>query len=89
MPAFLSPRPSRPSPHQSLCVRVAWEWNFPPVAALQTSLPTTVRAEEATSFDERWAAWRAKGAAHDRAVRRKLAIAAPILIMSPPLFSTR
>ena len=31
------------------------------------------------SFDERWAAWRARGEAHDRAVRRKLAIAAPIL----------
>jgi ferric-dicitrate binding protein FerR (iron transport regulator) len=36
---------------------------------------------EASSFDERWAAWRAKGAAHDRAVRRKMAIAAPILIV--------
>jgi hypothetical protein len=36
---------------------------------------------EATDFDERWAAWRAKGAAHDRAVRRKMAIAAPILII--------
>jgi hypothetical protein len=29
------------------------------------------------SFDERWEAWQAKGAAHDRAVRRKLAIAVP------------
>ena len=36
---------------------------------------------EAASFDERWAVWRAKGAAHDRAVRRKMAIAAPILIV--------
>jgi hypothetical protein len=54
---------------------------LPPVAALQPSQPTTVRAEEATSFDERWAAWQAKGAAHDRAVRRKLAIAAPILLI--------
>ena len=35
---------------------------------------------DASSFDERWAVWRAKGAAHDRAVRRKMAIAAPILI---------
>jgi hypothetical protein len=28
-------------------------------------------------FEERWAAWRARGAAHDRAVRRRLAIAVP------------
>jgi hypothetical protein len=34
------------------------------------------------TFDERWAAWEAKGAAHDRAVRRKMAIAAPILIVA-------
>ena len=31
------------------------------------------------SVDERWDAWQAKGAAHDRAVRRKLAIAAPFV----------
>ena len=36
---------------------------------------------EPASFDERWAAWQAKGAAHDRAVRRKMAVAAPILIV--------
>jgi hypothetical protein len=35
---------------------------LPPVAALQPSQPNTVHAEEATSFDERWAAWHAKGA---------------------------
>jgi hypothetical protein len=46
----------------------------PPQAAKSTSVP------EAASFDERWAAWQAKGAAHDRAVRRKMAVAAPILI---------
>ena len=40
--------------------------------------PTSTIAGEAVSFDERWAAWQAKGAAHDRALRRKLAIAAPI-----------
>jgi hypothetical protein len=33
------------------------------------------------SFDERWEAWQAKGAAHDRAVRRKLAIAAPLVVV--------
>jgi hypothetical protein len=31
------------------------------------------------SVDERWDAWQAKGAAHDRAVRRRLAIAAPFV----------
>jgi len=46
----------------------------PPQAAISTAVP------EAASFDERWAAWQAKGAAHDRAVRRKMAVAAPILI---------
>ena len=54
---------------------------LPPVATLEPSQPTTIRGEEATSFDERWAAWQAKGAAHDRAVRRKLAIAAPIVLI--------
>jgi small-conductance mechanosensitive channel len=39
------------------------------------------------SFDERWDAWQAKGAAHDRAVRRKLAIAAPIVaVVAAALF---
>jgi hypothetical protein len=40
-----------------------------------------VRREEATSFDERWVAWQAKGAAYDRAVRRKMAIAGPIFLL--------
>jgi small-conductance mechanosensitive channel len=47
----------------------------PPQAAISTAVP------EAASFDERWAAWQAKGAAHDRAVRRKMAVAAPVLIV--------
>lgn len=45
-----------------------------PEAAISTAIP------QAASFDERWAAWQAKGAAHERAVRRKIAVAAPILI---------
>ena len=51
------------------------------VEALPVETPgalTSTTAGEAASFDERWAAWQAKGAAHDRALRRKLAIAAPI-----------
>jgi hypothetical protein len=47
----------------------------PQAAAVSTTRP------EAASFDERWEAWQAKGAAHDRAVRRKMTIAAPILII--------
>ena len=33
-------------------------------------------------FEERWAAWQARGAAHDRATRRKLFILAAILALS-------
>ena len=47
-----------------------------PPKAETPNLPTASPA-----FDERWAAWQAKGAAHDRAVRRKMAVAAPILIV--------
>jgi hypothetical protein len=41
--------------------------------------PSTATGES-SDFDERWAAWQAKGAARDRAFRRKLAVAAPIVI---------
>jgi hypothetical protein len=50
------------------------------VAASPQAAESTKQPEPA-NFDERWAAWQAKGAAHDRAVRRKMAIAAPILIV--------
>jgi hypothetical protein len=43
--------------------------------------PTSTPLNDSATFDERWAAWQAKGAAHDRAVRRKVAIAAPILLV--------
>jgi hypothetical protein len=33
------------------------------------------------SFDERWAAWQARGAAHDRAVRRRFGIATPVMAL--------
>jgi len=51
----------------------------PPVAAHELLTPTPI--QEPASFDERWAAWQAKGAAHDRAVRHKMAIALPIVII--------
>lgn len=31
------------------------------------------------TFDERWAAWQAKGAGHERAVRRKMTIVAAVV----------
>jgi small-conductance mechanosensitive channel len=46
-----------------------------PQAAISTAVA------EAASFEERWAAWQARGAAHDRAVRRKMTVAAPILLV--------
>jgi len=30
-------------------------------------------------FNERWAAWQARGAAHDRTVRRRMMVALPIV----------
>jgi small-conductance mechanosensitive channel len=52
---------------------------LPPVASPEVPPPPILR--QTATFDERWAAWQAKGAVHDRAVRRKMAIAAPILII--------
>jgi hypothetical protein len=49
-------------------------------AAVLPPAATFAAIPEAESFDQRWAAWQARGAAHDRAVRRKMAIAAPIVI---------
>ena len=50
-----------------------------PVAAARPSTPAPSHESEAP-FDERWAAWQAKGAARDRAFRRKLALA-PVAII--------
>lgn len=33
-------------------------------------------------FPERWAAWQARGAAHERATRRKIFVVAAILVLS-------
>jgi hypothetical protein len=51
----------------------------PTLVAPPGTLTSTAVTDSAT-FDERWAAWQAKGAAHDRSVRRKVAIAGPILV---------
>jgi small-conductance mechanosensitive channel len=52
-----------------------------PTAAVSPQAAVFTIQPEASSFDDRWVAWQAKGAAHERAVRRKMAIAAPILIV--------
>jgi hypothetical protein len=52
-----------------------------PTAAASPQAAVSTTKPEAASFDERWAAWQEKGAAHDRAVRQKMGIAAPILIV--------
>jgi hypothetical protein len=55
--------------------------DIPPVAAPQPA-PALATAPESADFEQRWAAWQAKGSAHDRAFRRKMAVAAPILIVA-------
>jgi hypothetical protein len=52
-----------------------------PAVVAPPDTPTSTALSESATVDERWAAWRAKGAAHDRAVRRKMAIAVPILLV--------
>ena len=52
-----------------------------PTVAAPPQAPIAAAVPETTSFDERWAAWQAKGAAQDRAFRRKMTVAAPILIV--------
>jgi hypothetical protein len=38
-----------------------------------------IPAADTRSFEERWAAWLARGAAHDRAVRRRMMFGVPTL----------
>ncbi len=49
----------------------------PPVASIpdSASVPLTLKP----SYDAQWAAWVARGAACDRAVRRRVMIAAPVV----------
>ena len=52
--------------------------DVPTVVARQR---TSTLVIELATFDARWAAWQAKAAAHDRAVRRKMGITTPILLV--------
>jgi hypothetical protein len=53
------------------------------LAAVAAPAPVaaSLAAGESAGFEERWAAWQAKNAARDLAFRRKMAVAAPILII--------
>lgn len=47
----------------------------------------TLQSNSNPDFDARWAAWLARGAAHDRAVRRRVLIAAPAIVAAVVLFA--
>lgn len=49
-----------------------------PVPAPAPSTPAP-ELTNTPSFDEKWTAWQARGAAHDRALRRRMMFAVPIL----------
>ena len=51
-----------------------------PSVAIPTAGSTT--SGHAADFEERWAAWQAKGAAHERATGRMMVIAVPIVIIA-------
>jgi len=51
------------------------------VASTPAKVAASTVVGESAGFDERWAAWLARSAARERAFRRKMAFAAPILIL--------
>ena len=51
-------------------------------ARTQDALAETPAPLVTRTFEERWAAWEARGAAHDRAVGGKIVIALPILAVA-------
>src|SRR5262245_23585622 len=67
IPAFLSLRPFGPAPHQKAS------------DACEAIMP--LQSEPDPDFDARWAAWLTRGAAHDRAVRRRLVVLVPVAIV--------
>jgi len=40
-----------------------------------------LQSERDPDFDARWAAWLARGAAHDRAFRRRVSIVVPVVVV--------
>lgn len=55
------------------------ESHVPPAAAPAAAI--SIASNTAPDYDERWAAWQARGLAHDRAFHRKMKIALPVLIV--------
>jgi hypothetical protein len=53
--------------------------SLPTPDVLATTTAETTSGSSSSSVDERWEAWRAKGAAQDRAFRRQLAVGAPVV----------
>ncbi len=51
----------------------------PPVVPIPDSSPASMPQTRRPGYDASWAAWVARGAAHDRAVRLRMMIAAPIV----------
>ena len=51
----------------------------PPVVSTPDSSPASMPQTLRPGYDASWAAWVARGAARDRAVRRRMMIAAPIV----------
>ncbi len=51
----------------------------PPVVSITNSLSAPMPQTRRPGSDAWWAAWVARGAARDRAVRRRMMIAAPIV----------
>jgi hypothetical protein len=41
-----------------------------------------LQSERDSQFDARWAAWLARGAAHDRALRHRLAFLLPMILVA-------
>ena len=72
------------SPHQSTFLG-GLPWHTPNPSLTLRSAPALIPREPRAvdeEFEARWAAWRARGAAHDRAVRRRFSLVAPLVAIT-------
>ena len=49
---------------------------------IETPAATPQTSQGEPSFDQRWAAWEAKGAAQDRATRRRITLLVPVVVVA-------
>lgn len=49
---------------------------------IETAAAPTRTSNGELSFDQRWAAWEARGVAQDRATRRRMALLAPVVVVA-------